>query len=495
MKKILLFVLVTSFAYMGKLNAQCTVYNVGFQITNSQSVDATHCSITFNLSFKINNNNGNKIVVLQVWMDSDYPNYWNCNGSNQQQGNKKAPAASDLKKNGTGPLPFINLAFNNDVTPPVPIAVYGPDNTVPIITGYTVTRGAPDANGDVLMTLMGVTAVVPAPCGTGVSVRADAWSSQSSINSSWVPQCVNCNNLFAFNYPSVNGLLTCLNPHTYEAIIKNINTTQTIVVSYKVYLDNNPFGTFGPEDVLADDKSSLNQTIAPGATYNSGFLPYTGNATSPDNRRSLWIIVTTQGLPNTQNALISNSCSSLPVKLTFFNAKRTNSNNVGLTWQTAQEINSKGFEIQRLIGAGGWQTVGFVASQALYGNSSSPLNYSFNDNNNAHAITQYRLKQIDIDANSKYSEIRAVRGDGQAGKIIVYPNPSFDGTAKVVFEEINGTRDVSLNDASGRVIKQWKGVTNNNLAIDNLTPGFYSLRVVIRETGEQSIEKIVVNKR
>jgi hypothetical protein len=136
-----------------------------------------------------------------------------------------------------------------------------------------------------------------------------------------------------------------------------------------------------------------------------------------------------------------------------------------------------------------------VASQALYGNSSSTLNYSFNDNNNAHAITQYRLKEVDIDANSKFSEIRAVRGDGQAGKIIVYPNPSFDGTAKVVFEEVNGTRDVSLSDATGRLIKQWKGVTNNNLGIDNLTPGFYSLRVVIRETGEQSIEKIIVNKR
>ena len=102
---------------------------------------------------------------------------------------------------------------------------------------------------------------------------------------------------------------------------------------------------------------------------------------------------------------------------------------------------------------------------------------------------------MDIDANSKFSEIRAVRGEGQAGKIIVYPNPSFDGKARVVFDDINGSRDVSLTDISGRVIKQWTGVTNNNLEIDNLTPGYYSLRVIIRETGEQSIEKIIVNKR
>ena len=65
----------------------------------------------------------------------------------------------------------------------------------------------------------------------------------------------------------------------------------------------------------------------------------------------------------------------------------------------------------------------------------------------------------------------------------------------MVFEDVNGTRDVSLTDMSGRLIKQWTGITNNNLQIDNMTPGYYSLRVVIRETGEQSIEKIVVNKR
>jgi hypothetical protein len=47
---------------------------------------------------------------------------------------------------------------------------------------------------------------------------------------------------------------------------------------------------------------------------------------------------------------------------------------------------------------------------------------------------------------------------------------------------------------SGRVVKQWEGVTNNNLEINNITTGFYSLRVINRETGEQSVEKMVVNK-
>ena len=45
------------------------------------------------------------------------------------------------------------------------------------------------------------------------------------------------------------------------------------------------------------------------------------------------------------------------------------------------------------------------------------------------------------------------------------------------------------------MLKQWRNVTNNNIQIDNLTPGFYSVRIENTETGELAVEKIVVNKR
>ena len=88
-----------------------------------------------------------------------------------------------------------------------------------------------------------------------------------------------------------------------------------------------------------------------------------------------------------------------------------------------------------------------------------------------------------------------MRGEGQAGKIILYPNPSLDGNLKVVFEDMSGTRDVSLTDMNGRLIRQWAGITKNNLEINNITSGYYSLRVINRETGEQSVEKVVFSKR
>jgi hypothetical protein len=184
----------------------------------------------------------------------------------------------------------------------------------------------------------------------------------------------------------------------------------------------------------------------------------------------------------------------LPVSFKTFTAAR-NKNIVGLKWTTASESNNLGFEIQRLIGGGSWQTVSFIYTQAIGGSSASDLTYTYNDANSTKGMSQYRIRQVDIDQKSKYSEIRAIRGDGQNGKTIVYPNPGIaGGKVNVVFEDADGTRDVSLIDINGRLVKQWKNITNNNLQIENLTPGFYNLKVIVRETGEQTIEKIVVNK-
>ena len=102
---------------------------------------------------------------------------------------------------------------------------------------------------------------------------------------------------------------------------------------------------------------------------------------------------------------------------------------------------------------------------------------------------------MDIDGRAKFSEIRAVRGYEQSGKIIVYPNPSTNGRVNVVFDDAEGTRDVMLMDLSGRMVKQWKGVTGNLLQIDNLGQGMYSLKVINRDSGVQTVEKIVVSNR
>ena len=188
------------------------------------------------------------------------------------------------------------------------------------------------------------------------------------------------------------------------------------------------------------------------------------------------------------------SLGTLPVSFGAFSAIRSNSV-VALKWTTASESNNLGFEIQRLIGIGSWQTISFVATQADHGNSATDLSYSYTDLNQTKGISQYRIKQVDIDKRYKFSEIRAVRGDDQKGKTIVYPNPSSDGKVNIIFNEAAGIRNISLMDINGRIIKQMKGVTNNNILFENLKAGIYTIKIVNNETSEQEVQKFVVNKR
>ncbi len=110
--------------------------------------------------------------------------------------------------------------------------------------------------------------------------------------------------------------------------------------------------------------------------------------------------------------------------------------------------------------------------------------YSYKDANNE--------KKVDLDGYAKYSDIRAIRGEGTVAKIVVYPNPSADGKLNVVFEGNNELRDVQVNDMQGRVVKSYKGITNNILVIERLTSGFYTIKITNRNTASSSVDKVVV---
>jgi Secretion system C-terminal sorting domain len=226
-------------------------------------------------------------------------------------------------------------------------------------------------------------------------------------------------------------------------------------------------------------------------------LPGLFCCTLPYSLWGLYVDVTAREFTNViSSTLVEQACATiLPVSLKSFTAVRNNST-VLLKWETVTEENSRGFYIERNLGNNTWETLGFVSSRAIRGNSNSALDYEYSDiNNKAKGITQYRLRQVDFDGKHAYSPVRAVRAGSQKGKTIVYPNPSNDGRVNIVFADVNTIRDVSLMDMNGRVMKQWKGVTNNNIQIDNLMAGFYTIRIIDTDTGEQTVEKIVVKKR
>jgi hypothetical protein len=65
----------------------------------------------------------------------------------------------------------------------------------------------------------------------------------------------------------------------------------------------------------------------------------------------------------------------------------------------------------------------------------------------------------------------------------------------LVIDDASEFRNTVVMDMSGRIIQSLRGITNNSVTIENLNTGMYTLRIFVPETGEQSVQKIVVNQK
>jgi hypothetical protein len=131
--------------------------------------------------------------------------------------------------------------------------------------------------------------------------------------------------------------------------------------------------------------------------------------------------LTIAGQTGTEYALATISLDPLPVELSSFSASVTKTS-VKLKWRTETEVSNYGFEVQRSEKNNSWEVLGFVPGN---GNSNSPKNYSFTDDNVTPGKYSYRLKQIDTDGQFSYSKTIAV-DFGSAVKFELsqnYPNP------------------------------------------------------------------------
>jgi hypothetical protein len=478
--RLLLFTALISFS-AGEVIAQCTVSNIIIQNTRNVVPGPGTCQVTFDVSFDIENNNGNKYIFIHAWTQSQYPNYFNCvNGSPSANGAIRSPRSADLVNS------FANIGINNNLAVPEIITIYPPDNSVPMTTVGGITRTVlPDGSANFVLT--GVTVTVPVSCGTPTVLVADLWSSQAAA--AQVAHCVNCGILYSAGYFSAQGFVNCIDL-SYNATITN-QTSAAITGYYRVYADVNGDAYFNASiDTLLHGPITFNLGAGVGTTaFVTGTVPLANR-----NQNVFLVFTQTSGAASGASRvvrLLSTQCSPLPVTLSSFTAKRVNSNNVVLRWETVTEINNRGFALQRNSN-GSWETIGYIPSQVEDGNSNSLLLYNFTDVNASRDITQYRIQQIDIDGKSKLSEIRTVKGLGQNGNTLVYPNPTQDGRVRIVFDDRDGARDVMLTDMNGRIIKNWKVMNGNTIEAEGLLPGIYMLRIVMAGTRHQTVEKIVV---
>jgi hypothetical protein len=185
--------------------------------------------------------------------------------------------------------------------------------------------------------------------------------------------------------------------------------------------------------------------------------------------------------------------AALPVTLSSFTAKQTTDNNVSLAWVTSSESVNKGFSIERQEeGSGKFQSLGFIASKAEGGNSQTTLAYSFKDVTAKKGTNMYRLVQEDLDGKKTYSEVRVVKLNGQSVSM-VFPNPS-NGAVNISRTADGKKMNIQVIDQSGSTIRQVNNITDANYKLNIQKSGVYTIKMTYPETGEQSIQRIVVQK-
>jgi photosystem II stability/assembly factor-like uncharacterized protein len=124
----------------------------------------------------------------------------------------------------------------------------------------------------------------------------------------------------------------------------------------------------------------------------------------------------------------------LPVELAAFSAS-VSANHVVLNWETSTETNNRGFEVERKLKNRDWVTIGFVVGN---GTSTERHTYNYTDDGVSSDYTGrilYRLKQMDLDGGSEYSNQVFADFDFIPDQVTLaqnYPNP-FNPTTTIKY--------------------------------------------------------------
>jgi hypothetical protein len=181
----------------------------------------------------------------------------------------------------------------------------------------------------------------------------------------------------------------------------------------------------------------------------------------------------------------------LPVKLLNFTANK-HQKDVMLTWQTASEMNNKGFEIERKTASDlDWQIIAFVP--ALKSTLNNKYNYVDGEVNTNQTV-YYRLKQMDNDGKSTTSNIVAVGFDGlMVEHVQVFPNPAINDFNIEVTTEKEEAAQVLINDVSGQpVLNNTQNLKSgkNVFTYGGLKSGVYFVEIITSD--KKSIIKLLI---
>jgi hypothetical protein len=173
----------------------------------------------------------------------------------------------------------------------------------------------------------------------------------------------------------------------------------------------------------------------------------------------------------------------LPVKFTSFSATK-NDNDALLSWVVENEISLvTNYEVERSIDGIKFDKINTIAK-----NGGTSNIYNITDHNLAavknSGIIYYRIKQMDLNGEFVYSDIKNVRITEKGTIISAFPNPVVDITTVKIDVIEAADVSISLINADGKqlqtsTLKAAKGLNLKKIDMNNLPKGDYLLKVTL----------------
>lgn len=159
---------------------------------------------------------------------------------------------------------------------------------------------------------------------------------------------------------------------------------------------------------------------------------------------------------------------------------------IALQWTTAQETRNERFEVERSADGQRFRQIGVVAARS---EKSYPTHYRFEDNYPFPGENFYRLRQVDTDGGSAYSETIVVQSlNTYTSGIRVFPNPFQKELTIQLPRHLSAEAQLRCVSATGQLVSKFSIQESQRiLEIDlgPLPPGAYFLLLTDREVSWQ----------
>ncbi|RAV99774.1 T9SS type A sorting domain-containing protein [Pseudochryseolinea flava] len=240
------------------------------------------------------------------------------------------------------------------------------------------------------------------------------------------------------NTLTVNGTLNIGDASNSRSLTTNnnanVNVAGTLIIWGNVTVNNNINWSISGTVIIKGNLVMVNNANV----AVSGNLRVDGNLTGGNNTNvAVSGLVSVGGSTNVGNGSNLNGCAgcyqsggsctgpasfcgsgALPVTLVSFKAKPAG-DVVTLNWVTATEENAEKFVIERSADGISFETISEVAAA---GNSTSRIEYNATDNLPLLGRNYYRLRIVDLDGYTEYSNVITLTHEGKK-TVLIYPNP------------------------------------------------------------------------